>query len=281
MSALTANNVLQKKDIEAIQAFPVLSGETIYQDSICGIGVDGLLKNISASTYMTILIACIIADDSANTTPAATTGSGSIAADRTSAEAGDKTVRQTYTKGKFLLSFTDTLTQADVGKIAYAVNNNDCSVSNVGGVPVGTIVGFYSASLAWVELNVFIGRDIIRIKQAVAGVASTGAGALFTIDNPFGGKAILESFVFDITTASTGAATADIGVGTSSSVDNLMDGLTLNGAVAGIKTPVPNAGTNGGKLPKGMTSSEKVLGTGSADTSGLVGTVEATFRRYS
>lgn len=281
MSAKTANNILNKKNTDILHLFPVKSGETIFQNTLAGVSIDGLLYDLDAAIIPSILIVGVVADDSANTVPAATTADGSVANDRSSADAGDKTVRQIWLSGRFLLDFTDPLTQADVGKIAYAKNNNDCSITSVGGVAIGTIVAFVSANLAWVELNQFIGRDVIRVKKAVAGSTSTDAGGLFKIDNPFAAKAILEEFVFEITTASTGAATADIGVGTSSSVDNLMDGITLNGSITGIKTPAGSAGTNGNKIPVGVAAAEKILATASASTAGLVGIVEATFRRWS
>ena len=280
MSAKTANNQLNKKNAEVLHLMPVKLGETIFQNTIVGVSVDGYVYDLDAAIIPSVIIAGIVADNSANTTPAATTAEGSVSGDRASADAGDKTCRQIWLRGRFLLDFTDTLTQADVGKVAYAANNNDCNVSGVAGVAIGTIVAFVSASLAWVELNVFMANDRITIKQAVAGSTSTAVGGLFSIDNPFGAKAILEEVVLDITTASTGGATADIGVGTSSSVDNLFDGLVLNGAVTGIKTPVPDAGTNGGKIPKGMASTDKVVATASASTAGLVGVVSAIFRRW-
>jgi hypothetical protein len=280
MAALTANTVLESKNAEILFAFPVDTGETIYSNSIAGIGVDGLLKNITLANAPTILIAGIVADDSANITPAATTADGNVLLDRSSADAGDKTVRKVWTKGRFLLTFTDTLSADELGKVAYAKNNFDCSIQAVSAVKLGTIVGVYSTSQAWVEINQYYTGDTVTVKIPVTGSASTAVGAQLSIANPFGQDAILESFVFDIDTASTGAATMDIGVGTTSTVDNLMDGLTLNGAVTGIKTPVVDAGTNGGKIPKAMASTDLVIGTASATTAGLVGTAEAKFRRW-
>jgi hypothetical protein len=283
MSAKTANNVLQKKDVEILHAFPVDTGEIIYQNTIAGIGVDGLLKNVALANVAGIRLVGIIADDSANTTPAATTADGNITGDRTSPEAGDKTVRLVWLSGRFLLDFVDTLSADEVGKVAYAKNNNDCSLSSADAVPVGTIISVYSSSKAWVELNTFYRattEDVLIVKKAVTGSASTAVGGWLSIDNPFGAAAILESFTFEIVAASTGAATIDIGVGTTVTDDTLMDGLVLNGAVTGIKTSKVNAGTNGGILPKAMASGDKVIGTGSATAVGLTGFIEAKFRRW-
>jgi hypothetical protein len=283
MSAITANKVINIKDVDKLHAFPVKSGETIYQGGFAGISVDGYAYDLDSAIIPTSLIVGIVADDSANTTPAATTADGSVADDRSSADAGDKTVRKLYLSGRVLCDFAVTLSQDEVGKIAYAINNNDCSINGAGGVPIGTIVAFVSTSQAWVELNTYFGEGKdgeLVVRRAVAGSTSTAAGGLFTIANPFGAIAILKELVFSITTASTGAATADIGVGASSSVDNLMDGLTLNGSITGLKLPAVNSGTNGNKIPAVIAADGNILATASADSSGLVGVVMAKFKRW-
>jgi len=283
MSALTANNVLNKKNTDILYSFPVDSGEIILQNSIVGIGSDGLLKNPVIGNITTLRVAGIVADDSANTTPAATTADGSIAGDSASAEAGDKTVRQVWLQGRFLLNFSDVLTQADVGKLAYAKNNNDCYVADTDAVLVGTIVGFYSASRAWVDLNKFYPLypdvDLVVLSGALAAPATNAAGGICSIANPFLADAIVESFAFDIDTASTGAATGDFGIGTVASSDVLLDGVTLNGAVTGLKTIGTNGGTNG-KAFRPMGAADLILGTASADATGLAGTYRAVVRKY-
>lgn len=153
MAALTANKVRPSKGTDKLLLVPVASGEVIYQGSIVGITASGLLENVDSGNVDTLKMVGIVADDSANTTPAATTAAGSVLADRSSADAGDKTVRQIWTKGRFLMDFSVSLTQADLGSKAFALNNNDCTNVTTTAVALGTIVGIYSTSQAWVELN--------------------------------------------------------------------------------------------------------------------------------
>lgn len=283
MSAVTKNNILQKKDIEVLHAFPVDNGETIYQETLVGIGSDGLLKNITAENASVIRIAGIVADNSANVVPAPVTADGSLIDGRSSAESGDKTVRMVWLRGRFLLTFVDVLGQDDCGKLAYAQNNNDCSVSSAGAVLIGTIVEVHSTSQAWVELNMIMpsypDQELAVVKGALSAPDDNTAGGIFSVDNPFGADAQVESVMVDIDTASAGAATADIGIGTDSSSDVLMDGVTLNGEVTGLKTIGTNGGTNG-KAFRPIGASEKVLATASADATGLAGTYSIIFRKY-
>ena len=283
MAALTKNNILNKKDINVLHAFPVDTGETIYQDTLVGIGSDGLLKNIALANVSTIRIAGIVADDSANLTPAATGADGSLLNDRSSADNGDKTVRQVWLSGRFLLTFVDTLSQADCGKLAYAQNNNDCSVSSLNAVLIGTIVAVHSTSQAWVELNQIMpsypDQEVIVVKGALIAADDNTAGGVISLANPFGADAQVESMMIDIDTASTGAATLDVGIGTTVSSDVIMDGVTLNGAVTGLKTIGTNGGTNG-KTCRPIKATEKILATASADATGLVGTYNIVFRKF-
>jgi hypothetical protein len=284
MAAKTANNILQMKDVSALTLFPVDSGQTIYQNTLVGVDTDGLLKNIAAANVATLRIVGIVADDSANLTPAATTADGSILADRSSADAGDKTVRQVWMQGRFLLNFAETVAQDDLGKLAYAKNNNDCYLAAAAdAILIGTIVGIYSSSQAWVELNKFYPEypdtDLVVLSGSLTAATDTTAGGVLSVDNPFAANAIVEQLAIVIGTASTGAATADFGIGTTSSSDTLLDGVTLNGAVTGLKTIGTNGGTNG-KAFRPMGASDKILGTASADATGLVGTYKAVIRKY-
>lgn len=153
MAAITANKVRQAKNVDKLLAVPVASGEVIYQGAIVGITAAGYLENVDSGNVDTLKMIGIVADDSANLTPAATTAAGSLLGDRSSADAGDKTVREIWTKGRFLLDFSVSLTQADLGSKAYALNNNDCTNVTTTAVAIGTIVSIYGTSKAWVELN--------------------------------------------------------------------------------------------------------------------------------
>jgi hypothetical protein len=283
MAAKTANNILLKKDVEVLHAFPVDSGEVIYQDTLVGIDADGLLKNIASANVATLRIVGVVADDSNVKPPAATGADGSLLGGRTSADNGNKTVRQVWLRGRFLLSFTDTLAQTDCGKLAYAKNNNDCSVSPASAVLIGTIVEIHSTSQAWVELNVIMpsypDQEVAVVKGALAAPTTNAAGGIFNVANPFAADAQVESVIVKIATASTGAATMDVGIGTTLTDDKLLDGVTLNGSVTGLKTIGTDGGTNG-KAFRPIIATEKVLATASASAAGLVGTYSIVFRKF-
>jgi len=283
MTAKAENNVLQKKDVNALHAFPVDSGEIIYQDTIVGIDADGLLKNVAPANVATLRIVGIVADDSAKLAPTATGADGSLISGRSSAENGDKTVRQAWLSGRFLLTFVDTLAQTDCGKLAYARNNNDCSVSSASAVLIGTIVEVHSTSQAWVELNKIMpsypDQEVAVVKGALAAPTTNAAGGIFNVANPFGADAQVESVIVKIATASTGAATMDVGIGTTLTDDKLLDGVTLNGSVTGLKTIGTDGGTNG-KAFRPIIATEKVLATASANATGLVGTYSIVFRKF-
>lgn len=284
MSAKTARNILHAKDTNALTAFPVASGEKIFQNTIAGVDSDGYLKDLDAANVATMRIVGIVADDAANEPEVATAGAGSLLADRSSADNGDKTVRQLWMQGRFLLDFAETLAQDDCGKLAYAKNNNDCYLSSgADTILIGTIVAIHSTSKAWVEINKFYPEypdtELAIIEGALAAPATTAVGGIMSVDNPFAADAIVESLTLDIDTASTGAATGDFGIGTTLSSDVLLDGVTLNGAVTGLKTIGTDGGTNG-KAFRPMGASDKVLGTASADATGLVGTYKLVIRKY-
>jgi hypothetical protein len=116
-------------------------------------------------------------------------------------------------------------------------------------------------------------RNIKIAKVALAGVAATTGGALFAWQNPENVSIIVDRLEIDITTKSTGAATADFGTaanGTTTS-DNLIDGYNVN-ATEKVVNNITDAGTNGKSVQK-MTTSQFITGTGSATTAGLVGFV--------
>lgn len=283
MTAKTANNILHKKDVEVLHAMPVKSGQVIYQDTLVGIGSDGLLANITAENVATLRIVGVVADDSSVKPPAATGANGSLLGDRASEDNGNKTIRQVWLHGRFLLDFVDTLTQADLGKLAYARNNNDCSVSAAQGVLIGTIVGIESAGKAWVDLNKIMpsypDQDVAVVRGALVAATTSAVGGVISVANPFAAPAQVESMMINIATASTGAATLDVGIGTDTTSDILLDGVVLNGSVTGLKTIGTDGGING-KAFRPIKSTEKVIGTASATVAGLVGTYNIVFRKF-
>ncbi|MGV3613841.1 MAG: hypothetical protein ACO1SV_00780 [Fimbriimonas sp.] len=83
------------------------------------------------------------------------------------------------------------------------------------------------------------------LKIAIPAVTGDPAIVSSTL-NPFGFDVIIQNALLDATTAASGSATLDVGVGANASASNdgLFDGLTINGAT-GLFDPVKNGGTNG------------------------------------
>ncbi len=108
--------------------------------------------------------------------------------------------------------------------------------------------------------------------------ATTTAGGVLAMSNPFGADVLVTGFMLNIGTAATsGTATADFGVGAASntSYDNLIDGavLTATGIVA---NDVDGQGTNG-KVYQKWASNHFITGTvASGNISALVASVYVT-----
>ncbi len=105
--------------------------------------------------------------------------------------------------------------------------------------------------------------------------ARANAGVLGSWQNPSGKALLITERAIHVTTTSTGAATADMGIAsTAVTNDTLIDGGTLNGLSA--NTVVQAAGSNGASqriVPAG----QFVTIFGSADTTGLVADAYITF----
>ena len=108
------------------------------------------------------------------------------------------------------------------------------------------------------------------VRVPLTAVTGTTAGGILAWANPEGASIIVDRFMIDITTGSTGAATGDFGVaanGTTSN-DTLLDGVNMQ--TTGIQDNIENQGTNGVAAKK-MTSSQYITGTASATLAGMVG----------
>ena len=106
--------------------------------------------------------------------------------------------------------------------------------------------------------------------------ASPAACGMLKIRNPERtNDIIVDEVLIDITTGSTGAATADIGVGTSASDDTLLDGIDLQ--TVQVHNNVDDKGANGRKAQR-VAGFYYVVGTASADTTGLVGKAHVHYR---
>lgn len=107
----------------------------------------------------------------------------------------------------------------------------------------------------------------------IAGVAATTGGAILSLANPEGVDLIITKVVLHRTVKSTGAATADIGIGSgaTTSYDTLLDGVDVGAAeTASPEDNITNKGTNGLPTRKWPAASYLTM-TGSATTVGLVG----------
>lgn len=112
----------------------------------------------------------------------------------------------------------------------------------------------------------------------VTGTTSTTGGAMCSLANPEGVTVyILRSYLV-VTTASTGAANINVGVGATATTDatDIINALAINGA---ITTKIYNGNTFQGTTktevtaPAAWTSGKYVNCTGSADSSGFTGTL--------
>ena len=280
--AVTARQAIKQQSRIDPVAFPVKSGETIYQGTFVGIGKDGYLYNLDSTALPEITLFGIVADDTANADgEAATTASGSITStsyETASGVSGDKTWRRVYIDGIFELTFTS-ITQAMVGTTMYASDNytiDDVSDATAR-VPAGTLIKYISATVGWLDLNKFYQGDGTIVKKGALTIAAGNAGMLSWV-NPTGKTILIENFLMDFTTGSSASITIDAGVTTASaSSDNLIDGVSASSVR--VVSSLVQSGTNGGI--KKMTSAQYITATLSGASTTLVGNWAAIYRIWS
>lgn len=262
-----------------IQAIPVASGQTIYGGTIAGIlASSGYLVNLTASTAPLCRAVAYVLDSSDNASgPAATTANGSISGTKQegSAPAGDKTVRRCSLNAKIQISATS-ITQAMLFKKMYAANNWTFDDVQGGGIAIGSLVTYISATSGIVELNKFYeeGEAVLVARGDVIAATTTTGGDAISWSNQTGETIYITDMILDITTQATGVATADVGVaanGTTSS-DTIFDGVDVGTAAILASFNSGNEGTNGTVKPIKVTASQYVTMTPSATLAGLVGT---------
>lgn len=121
--------------------------------------------------------------------------------------------------------------------------------------------GTDSSSKVWRGTNV----------SRVALTAADTAGGVFAWANPAGASIIVTNVVLNITTATSGACTIDVGVAAdaTTSNDTFIDGVNAN--ATGAKDIIKDAGTNGVACQQ-LTSSQYITASkASGATAGLVG----------
>lgn len=108
-------------------------------------------------------------------------------------------------------------------------------------------------------------QGCFRIQLGNAGAA---AADMASVLNPTGEAVIITKCIVNITTASTGASTIDVGIGSSASTlyDNLIDGLS--GATAGAYADL---GTNGKRAKLWPAAEYLTASEASGDVAGLAG----------
>jgi hypothetical protein len=282
--AVTANQILTIKEPSGLLTVPVKSGQTIYSGTLAGVGKDGFLYNLATAVIPEITIIGLVSDDSINPTgPAATSAAGSISGglEASSAVAGDKTVRNIWTKGFVKMTFTS-ITQAMLGTTMYATDNYTIDDVATGAIAVGYLATYISATSGYVCLNEFADSSspgLRVIRGALVAATGTGAGAVIRIANPTGKTCMIERLILDVTTGATGGQTLDIGVAANgtTSADNLLDGVSP-AAVTQYDNSV-NHGTNG-KGSKKWASTEFITATASAATVALAGTYVVQYRLF-
>lgn len=155
--AVTAEQIIKVKGLTDSRALPVASGELMVQGTVAVVSTaTGLLEATDATIIAAgVDLAVIVKDGSANATgPAATTAAGSISGsfEEASAVAGDKTVRECYISGAFVVPLTGA-DQASVGKKLYVADNYTFSLTSTSNQIVGVISQWLGGTKVVLELN--------------------------------------------------------------------------------------------------------------------------------
>lgn len=101
--------------------------------------------------------------------------------------------------------------------------------------------------------------------------AADTAGGVFAAQTPDRNNFIVDLVVVDVTTASSGACTLDVGIAANATTlsDTLIDGVSL--ATTGLKNNYDDKGTNGRAVRKAVTGEYVTASVASGASSGLVG----------
>ena len=111
------------------------------------------------------------------------------------------------------------------------------------------------------------------VKVALTGKTATTVGALFDIQ--LGEKVVVDQIVISVTTQSTGAANLGIGHNAAGAGGTANVTIVAAQSVAAAGDFALQAATAGGVV---VGATEHIIGTGSADTTGLVGSVYIHYR---
>jgi hypothetical protein len=136
----------------------------------------------------------------------------------------------------------------------------------------------YSKGLATGSTGALAVARLPQIVRVALGTGTSGGG-VFAWQNTTGAAILVTRVLLDVTTATTGACTVDIGTTATSattSSDTLIDGLDVN-AAAGVFDNITDKGTNG-KSRQRLASGKWVTGSqASGAIAGIVGYVYIEF----
>lgn len=122
----------------------------------------------------------------------------------------------------------------------------------------------------FIKSGLQVQANSVILQGALTAATDTTVGGVLKLENDFEQDLLITTCVINVTKASTGAATIDVGVddGGDVSSDTLLDGL--NAQTAKAQSNLVQGGTNGGMAlwKKG----EFVVATASATTAGMTGT---------
>jgi len=129
------------------------------------------------------------------------------------------------------------------------------------------------------RVGAFNADELVGVVKKTLNAVDT-AGGVFSFQNDSGSDLIVDISFINVTTASTGACTVDIGVAANATTsdDTIIDGLDVN-AATGVFNSIDDAGTNGGigvLLPAGRYITASVATGASA---GIVGSALIKYAR--
>jgi len=134
MTDFTAGAEIQNKMADDIQSVP-MAAQLIYKGSMCMLGATGFATKATATASSQFA------------------GIATETVDNSAGAAGDKKIRL-WRNGRHLLTFSDTLTQADNGSKVYATDTQVATVTTATNKQVvGVITEFVTASTAWVDIT--------------------------------------------------------------------------------------------------------------------------------
>ncbi len=240
MAALTADRNTAER-VLGLEYYPLADNVLIYKGSLVCIDASGYVHPAADTAGLTFVGFAETHVDNTVVGHAAGLKSIQVRSDRSALMNGSS------------------LTQASVGQVVYALDDNTVGLaaSSTHRIAVGVLTNYVSATSGWVTFSVPGAVSVFsnaqnaqqtRIVKVSANGGTDTAGGLFAWQNPEGAAIIVTRLVMNVTTASTAACLVDIGTTAVSAVtlsDNLLDGVNGNAIATYDNLLAANAGTNG------------------------------------